>query len=199
MPQTVWLTLQWSCCQDRRRHVFSRRHFIVVMLYRYELLLVFLPRQRSWGGMLWDWTQDRASMVWKTWFLLNMAHFGYIFVKFLGGRIYSKSYFLSCSNKVLVVMCPSFSTENPWIWGGVPTIETYDMRIWVGQFSLQKNTWPFFLCWQNAIEMKFSKNHWPWHLRVVFLLTLLFRICTSRVLSTEDSNWWFQPLRVQPT
>ena len=52
-------------------------------------------------------------MVWKTWFLLNMAHFGYIFVKFLGGRIYSKSYFLSCSNKVLVVMCPSFSTENP--------------------------------------------------------------------------------------
>lgn len=68
-------------------------------------------------------------MVWKTWFLLNMGHFWYIVVKFLGVEF--KSYFLSrkhqgikwmdlCSNKVLVVMCPSFGTENPRIWGGVP-------------------------------------------------------------------------------
>ena len=34
--------------------------------------LVFLPRQRCWGGMLWDWTQVRATVLWQRWLRLKI-------------------------------------------------------------------------------------------------------------------------------
>ena len=43
-------------------------HFIIVVVVQIWMFhLVFLPRQRCWGRMLWGCTHIRASMVWKRW------------------------------------------------------------------------------------------------------------------------------------